>query len=291
MTRLIQFINRERAAIESFSVKTAPVQRSPYDARRLPGAELSTSLKFRVLTTAISATDPAATTLTIGQWIGEKRRDYVSFCTADVVLQAYDNQELSEIVNRAGIAAPDGMPLVWLGRLLTRTDVQRVYGPDMMLKICAHGISDGWRHFFYGGTQDVLNDLTAALRKRFPDMVIAGQFAPPFRALTLDEEAEIAGIINGAEPDLVWVGLGTPKQDFWIGRFRGKLEAPVLLAVGAAFNFHAGHVAQAPRWMMALGLEWLFRLGTEPKRLWKRYLVGVPRFLFLVMKDLLYSHF
>ena len=152
----------------------------------------------------------------------------------------------------------------------------------MMLEICREGVRHGWRHYFYGGSDHVLRDLLAVLNKRFPEIQIAGSWAPPFRPLTHAEEDQVTADINAARPDLVWVGLGTPKQDYWMSQFRAKLEAPVLLGVGAAFNFHAGHVPQAPRWMMGIGLEWLFRLCAEPKRLWKRYLIGLPRFVWLV---------
>jgi N-acetylglucosaminyldiphosphoundecaprenol N-acetyl-beta-D-mannosaminyltransferase len=176
------------------------------------------------------------------------------------------------------------MPLVWLGRL-KGLDVGRVYGPDLMLALCEQGLAEGWRHYFYGATDDVLADLAARLTGRFPSLQIAGAWAPPFRPLTPDEEVDVIARINGARADLVWVGIGTPKQDFWMAHFRSRLEAPVLIAVGAAFNFHAGHVPQAPRWMMAAGLEWLFRLAMEPRRLWRRYVIGIPRFIWLVARQ------
>jgi N-acetylglucosaminyldiphosphoundecaprenol N-acetyl-beta-D-mannosaminyltransferase len=165
--------------------------------------------------------------------------------------------------------------------------VERVYGPDVMLAACERGQALGHSHFFYGGVDGVAEQLAARLRARFPALRVAGSYAPPFRPLTDDEEREIAARINSSGADIVWVGLGTPKQDYWVARFRPLLEAPVLIAVGAAFDFHAGRVRQAPRWMQRSGLEWLFRLSQDPQRLWRRYLVGNPRFVYLVAQQLL----
>jgi len=142
----------------------------------------------------------------------------------------------------------------------------------------------GYTHYFYGGSTDVLAKLNDRLRQQFPRLRIAGMYAPPFRPLTDAEENEVVNKINVVHPDIVWCGLGTPKQDYWVYRFRPRLEAAALIAVGAAFNFHAGQVRQAPRWMMRCGLEWLFRLCMEPRRLWRRYLIGNPRFLWLLWK-------
>lgn len=240
--------------------------------------------RFNVLQIGISAITLPRAVEVIAGWVAARDRQYVNVCTTDVVLRAHDDAELAEILRSSGMATPDGMPLVWIGRL-KGLDVGRVYGPDLMLALCQHGLAAGWRHYFYGATEDVLRDLASRLTERFPSLQIAGVWAPPFRSLTPDEEAAVVARINEARADLVWVGIGTPKQDFWMANFRPRLEAPVLIAVGAAFNFHAGHVRQAPRWMMTAGLEWLFRLGMEPRRLWRRYLIGIPRFVWLVARQ------
>ena len=237
--------------------------------------------RFDVLDVGISAITMAHAVQAIAGWISAGDRQYVNVCTTDVVLRAHDDPKLADIVRSSGMATPDGMPLVWLGRM-RGLEIGRVYGPDLMLAVCEQGRAPGWRHFFYGGTDEVLRDLVARLMGRFPDLQIAGAWAPPFRPLTRDEEADVAARINHSRPHVVWVGIGTPKQDFWMAHFRPRLDAPVLIGVGAAFNFHAGHVRQAPRWMMTAGLEWLFRLGMEPRRLWRRYLIGIPRFLWLL---------
>ena len=234
---------------------------------------------YPVLSSQISALSLSRAADIIDRWIADGAREYVSVCTCDTVLKCRDEEALSRVVNDAGFAAPDGMPLVWLGKWRGH-DVSRVYGPDLMLEVCSRGVEKGYRHFFYGATPEVLESLRTKLSERFPGIQIVGDYSPPFRALTEEEEAKVSKVINDTEPDLVWVGLGTPKQDFWVSDFRSRLSAAVLIPVGAAFNFHSGHLAQAPRWMMAVGLEWLFRLCCEPKRLWRRYLIGNPRFVY-----------
>jgi N-acetylglucosaminyldiphosphoundecaprenol N-acetyl-beta-D-mannosaminyltransferase len=214
------------------------------------------------------------------RWIETRQRHYVNICTADTIVQCSTQPQLAKIVCEAGMATTDGMPLVWLAKRHGFHEATRVYGPDLMLELCAAG----YRHYFYGGTEEVLIKLKERLLQQFPRLQIVGMYAPPFRALTPEEEDDTVRKINAAQPDIVWCGLGTPKQDYWVHHFRPRLEAAALIAVGAAFNFHAGYVRQAPRWMMRAGLEWLFRLLMEPRRLWRRYLIGNPRFLWLVWK-------
>lgn len=242
--------------------------------------------RFPVVDVRISALTFELALRTIDGWIARRERHYVNVCTTHTVLECHDAPDLARIVNGAGMATPDGMPLVWLGRLAGHR-VERVYGPDVMLAVCERGQARGYRHFFYGGAEGVTEALVARLRERFPDLQVAGVYTPPFRPLTPAEEQAVTERINASGADLVWVGLGTPKQDYFVARFRPLLEAPVLLAVGAAFDFHAGRVRQAPRWMQRSGLEWLFRLTQDPRRLWKRYVVGNPRFVYLVLRQLL----
>ena len=240
--------------------------------------------RFSVLGVNISALTLDRAAELIEDWVESGKRRYVNVCTSGTVLECHDHPQLADIVNGAGMATPDGMPLVWLGRLCGFT-VSRVYGPDLMLSVSDRGCSRGLRHFYYGSTAPVLERLRVRLQQRFPGLEVAGVHAPPFRALTAEEIGATAALINAARPDIVWVGLGTPKQDEWVGQFRSLLDAPVLVAVGAAFDFHAGTLRQAPRWMMRLGLEWLFRLLMEPRRLWRRYLFGNPRFVALVLRQ------
>jgi N-acetylglucosaminyldiphosphoundecaprenol N-acetyl-beta-D-mannosaminyltransferase len=221
----------------------------------------------------------------VAHWVETGQKHYVNICTADTVVQCYDRPDMAKIVMEAGMATTDGMPLVWLARHFGFTDATRVYGPDLMLQLCALSEEKGYAHYFYGATDEVLAELKTNLLNKFPKLKIAGMYSPPFRPLEESEKDEVSARINAAKPDIVWCGLGTPKQDYWVAEFRPRLDCAAILAVGAAFNFHAGHVRQAPRWMMKSGLEWLFRLLVEPKRLWRRYIIGNPRFVFQTLKQ------
>jgi N-acetylglucosaminyldiphosphoundecaprenol N-acetyl-beta-D-mannosaminyltransferase len=213
-------------------------------------------------------------------------RRYACVFAVDSLLKCRDNPELAATANESDWTFCDGMPLVLLGKRVAKLPVSRCYGPDLMLDVCDRGRAVGLRHFFYGGTdEETIRLLSRNLQDRFPGLQIAGSIVPPFRPLTDEEERDTVRTINEADPDIVWIGIGTPKQDFWARRMRPKLNAPVLVAVGAAFNFHAGKVSQAPRWMQRSCLEWLYRLFAEPRRLWRRYLIGNPRFLLLVLRQ------
>jgi N-acetylglucosaminyldiphosphoundecaprenol N-acetyl-beta-D-mannosaminyltransferase len=190
------------------------------------------------------------------------------------------------VINQADMAAPDGMPLVWLCRFHGHRGVSRVYGPDLMLALCDHSVAGGYRHFFYGGAPGVAERLAATLKERYPGLQVAGTHAPPFRPVGAMEERSVIEAINAIDPDIIWVGLGTPKQDHWLAQHRPLLTAPVLVAVGAAFDMLSGSIPQAPRWMQRSGLEWLFRLCQEPRRLAHRYLVYNPLFLMHVFLQL-----
>jgi N-acetylglucosaminyldiphosphoundecaprenol N-acetyl-beta-D-mannosaminyltransferase len=223
----------------------------------------------------------------VARAVAERYRLRVAFCSVDTVVQSRSNYELAGAVNEFELASPDGMPLVWLSRLAGVKEIERVDGPNSMLAICEKGVTLGYRHFFYGSTKEALAALEGRLKALFPGIQIVGSFSPPFRALTEAESDDVAQRINRAQPDLVWVGLGMPKQELWVAQNAWRLEAPVILAVGAAFGFTAGLVRRAPRWMQRSGLEWLFRLSQEPRRLWKRYLLGNPYFIWLAARELL----
>lgn len=213
-------------------------------------------------------------------------RRYVCVFAVDSLLKCQDDPRLAAIARDSAMTLCDGMPLVLAGRRFGRLDVTRCYGPDVMLAVADAGRAQGLRHYFYGGSdEETLALLRSNFAKKFPGIVDAGGEVPPFHPLSDAERAETAARINAARPDVVWVGIGTPKQDFWVSEMRPFLDAPLLVAVGAAFNFHAGKVSQAPVWMRRHCLEWLYRLCVEPRRLWRRYLIGNPRFLFLVLKQ------
>ena len=198
-------------------------------------------------------------------------------------MESQRDETLRGIHNRAGLVTPDGMPLVWLSRLRGLRHVGRVYGPDLLLACCAHSLSKGYRHFFYGGAPGVPEQLVSRLREQFPGLAVAGWHSPPFRPLTPPEDEEIVRRIDEAAPDIVWVGLSTPKQERWMHEHVGRLKAPALIGVGAAFDFVSGRKRQAPAWMRHSGLEWMFRLASEPRRLWRRYLVNNPLFVWKVV--------
>ena len=235
-----------------------------------------------VLGVGVSAIDMDDAVAAIDRWIVNKTPNYVCITGVHGVMEAQSDPQLRAIHNRAGLVTPDGMPLVWLGRRLGFSRMRRVYGPDLMRTITALSPSRRYRHFFYGGAPGVAEELAAKLRRDHPGLDIAGALCPPFRSLTPDEDADIVDRINAAAPDIVWVGLSTPKQEYWMASHINRLKAPVLIGVGAAFDFLAGAKRQAPPWMQRNGLEWLFRLVTEPRRLWRRYLRIVPGFIFLI---------
>lgn len=223
----------------------------------------------------------------LAAWIDSRTRHYVCVCTVHTVMECQRSETMRRAVNGAGLATPDGMPLVWLSQRHSQAQVSRVYGPDLLLALCAHSVERGYSHYFYGGAAGVPELLAEKLRQRFPGLKIAGSYSPPFHSLTPPEDEAIIAQINQAAPDIVWVGLGTPKQDLWMAAHREHLAAPVLIGVGAAFDFHTGRLPQAPRWIQQHGLEWLFRLAQEPRRLWYRYLVYNPIFVLLVLAQTL----
>jgi N-acetylglucosaminyldiphosphoundecaprenol N-acetyl-beta-D-mannosaminyltransferase len=207
----------------------------------------------------------------------------VHFLTVHSLIEAHDDPALHEVM-RGGLAVSDGMPLVWMARRGGR-DAERVCGPEVTLALADQGRARGVRHFLYGGEPGVPEALAERLRGLYPGVQIVGTYSPPFRPLTVAEDEGVVRRINAAETDVLWVGLGSPKQDFWVADHQDRLAAPVLLAVGAAFDFHSGRRRRAPTWMRRAGLEWLFRLATEPRRLFQRYVRTNSKFLFLVARE------
>ena len=239
-----------------------------------------------VLGVGISAVNMVQALGTIDEWIRRRERHYVTVTPAHAVMDAYQDPDLRCIFNRSGMTTPDGMAIVWLLKLRGYRDVSRVYGPDLMLETCRAGREHGYRHFLYGGAEGVASTLADKMLARFPSLKIVGTHTPPFRDLTEDEDRAVVEAINTASPDIVWVGLSTPKQERWMAVHLGRIEAPVMIGVGAAFDFLSGRKRQAPRWMQRAGLEWLFRLASEPRRLWPRYR-RYPLFVLLAIAQLL----
>jgi N-acetylglucosaminyldiphosphoundecaprenol N-acetyl-beta-D-mannosaminyltransferase len=234
---------------------------------------------MNLLGVRISAVDMPTAVARVQAAIAEGRKGYI--CIRDVhgIIRCQGDAELRQIHNRAFMVTPDGMPVVWALKLAGYRQVDRVYGPDLMLALFDNCRRTGTRHFLYGTTPEILERLQARLLAEFPGAEIVGWHSPPFRELTPDEEADVAAEINASQADIVWIGLGTPKQERWMGRMRELLNASMLVGVGAAFDFHAGVKRQAPRFIQRSGLEWMFRLACEPRRLAWRYMVTVPSFL------------
>jgi N-acetylglucosaminyldiphosphoundecaprenol N-acetyl-beta-D-mannosaminyltransferase len=246
-----------------------------------------TIARSNILGVGVSAINMEIALRTIEGWISRQETHYVCVTGVHGVMESCRDDELRRIHNAAGLVTPDGMPLVWLSRMMGFGQVERVYGPDLMLAVCERSAAKGYRHFFYGGAKGVAERLISRLQSRIPGLLLAGNYSPPFRALSPAEDAAVVKRINAAEPDIVWVGISTPKQERWMAQHRSRLNAPVLIGVGAAFDFHAGIKRQAPCWMQKNGLEWLFRLAAEPRRLWRRYLTNNPAFLWLMLLQLI----
>jgi N-acetylglucosaminyldiphosphoundecaprenol N-acetyl-beta-D-mannosaminyltransferase len=207
-------------------------------------------------------------------------RGYLTAAAVNLVMSAREDPETLAAVLGATLAVPDGQPLVWALKALGQAGATRIYGPDLMAAFCARAAAAATPIYLYGGrTPQALELLTSRLRERFPGLRIAGGHSPPFRELTPAEEAQAIADIDGSGAQVVWVGTGQPKQELWMHRMRPRLQAPLLVGVGAAFDFHAGLVPQAPPWMQRRGLEWTYRLAREPRRLWRRYARYNPRFV------------
>jgi N-acetylglucosaminyldiphosphoundecaprenol N-acetyl-beta-D-mannosaminyltransferase len=219
----------------------------------------------------------------VATWIKTRAQNYICVTGVHGIMESQRDPELRKIHNRAGMVTPDGMPLVWLSRIGGHATVSRVYGPDLMLRLFEASVEKGWRHFLYGAAPATLDRLAARLLQKFPGAAVVGRYSPPFRPTTPEEDAAEVAMIEAARPDIVWVGLSTPKQERWMAAHRAVLSTPVLIGVGAAFDIHAGTLRQAPRALQNVGLEWAFRLAVEPRRLWRRYARNNPAFVAAVL--------
>ena len=253
----------------------------------LPAAAAGVGTR-RILGAPIAVTDYHGTMDAMDRLVETGERGY--FCAAPVhaVMVARDDHRMAAALEHATMVVPDGMPLVWAANLLGERLKDRVYGPELMLRYSARCAARGHRIWLYGGRdQGSLAQLTLSLRKLNPGIKIVGGYSPPFRPLTTAEEDALVEQINGARPHVLWVGIGVPKQELWMARMRDRLDVPVMCGVGAAFDFHAGRVSMAPRWMQDRGLEWIYRIAQEPRRLLPRYLWFNPRFVMSFARQLI----
>ena len=212
--------------------------------------------------------------------LGSGRKGYICLAGVHGIMEARRDEELRSIFANAYLAAPDGMPTVWIGHLQGLSHMRRVFGPDLMLEVLSRREFSDYTHFFCGGAPGIAEHLRAAMLHRFPWVSIVGTYTPPFRAMTTVEENELVEQIRRLKPDMIWVGLSTPKQERFMARYLPMLETNLMVGVGAAFLYHTGAIKDSPVWVKRAGLQWLHRLLQEPSRLWRRYLVNVPLFLF-----------
>lgn len=214
-----------------------------------------------------------------------KQSHYVCVANVHSVMTCRKSEKLKAALNASLLTVADGMPLVWSARFLGRSVKERVAGPDLMMDLLRISDQEGFAHYFYGSSEEVLTVLEKNLRERLPGVKIVGSLAPPFRSFTVEEDREIVEAINAAAPDILWVGLGAPKQELWMAEHHGRLKVPVMIGVGAAFDFHAGSKKRAPVWMQKSGLEWAWRLYQEPGRLWRRYLIDDLPFFWYILRQ------
>ena len=243
--------------------------------------------KFWVLGVGVNAVQIPDVVAQMERWISERGTcHFIAVTGMHGVTEAHREPSFKHVLNSADMVVPDGMPIVWLGRWHGYPLKRRVYGPELMQSFC-QDTSSKYRHFFYGGIPGVPTLLAKTLQEKH-GINVAGIYSPPFRMLSKEEDQEVVALINAAKPDVLWIGLSTPKQERWMYEHRATLRVPVVIGVGAAFDLNSGRFRQAPRWMRERGLEWLFRLMQEPRRLWRRYLIYGSEFVLNVTAELLF---
>jgi N-acetylglucosaminyldiphosphoundecaprenol N-acetyl-beta-D-mannosaminyltransferase len=265
---------------ESETLTAEPADRQAIDSLAVQATEILHPAEVAVLGIPLGLTDYERTLDWIDAKVAARSRGYVCVCNVHTVTASTEDPELRNALLGSSLNVPDGQPLVWALSALGYPLEDRVYGPELMARACARSAASGQRLYLYGGrNQGALVQLALNLRQRYPGVKIVGGYSPPHRPLTDEERAAVVSEINRSRADVVWVGIGVPKQEKWMANLRDELDTPILIGVGAAFDFHAGLVRQAPSWIQEHGLEWAYRLAHEPRRLWRRYLRYNPRFV------------
>lgn len=247
--------------------------------------------RVNVLDVGINATNIAEVVNTILFWIKNSEKHYVCVTGVHGVMECQQDIILMQIHNNSGLTVPDGMPMVWLGRMHGFKNISRVYGPDLMLEICEVSLKKGLTHFLYGGNIGVTESLKKKLEYKFPGIQIVGTYTPPFRRLKKQEEKELIKQVSEVKPDIFWVGMSTPKQELFMAEYIPQLTTKVMVGVGAAFDIHAGYKKDSPKLFKIIGMQWFYRLCQEPKRLWRRYLYNNPAFVYKYLIQVFTSHF
>jgi N-acetylglucosaminyldiphosphoundecaprenol N-acetyl-beta-D-mannosaminyltransferase len=238
--------------------------------------------RVNILGVGVSAIDMREAIELSDQLIGQNGHGYVCVTGVHGISEAQSDSEFRAILNSSFLTTPDGMPTVWVGRMQGYRTMQRVYGPDYMMDLCSLSVSRGYKHFLYGGKPGIAERLSAALTTRFPEIQIVGTYTPPFRPLTQNEELDLIERLNQLHPQILWVGLSTPKQERFMAQYMDRLPVNLMAGVGAAFDIHTGELKDAPAWLKKAGLQWLHRLAQDPRRLWRRYCINNPRFIWRI---------
>jgi len=271
---------------QSATVRFFPASRTISDTQEMNAAPHDTGFLHRranVLGVQVSALDLAGAVEMADRWLASRAgQGYICVTGVHGVMEAHADPALRQILNNALMNVPDGMPMTWIGRLQGHRRMNRVFGPDFMAAMCRISVDRGYRHFFCGGEPGVAGQLGQALQRRFPGLIVAGTWTPPFRTLHPEEESDLCALLRTSQPHILWVGMSTPKQERFMAQYIGRLQVPLLVGVGAAFDFHTGRIRDCSAWIKRCGLQWLHRLLQEPRRLWRRYLRNNPAFVWHV---------
>jgi N-acetylglucosaminyldiphosphoundecaprenol N-acetyl-beta-D-mannosaminyltransferase len=249
----------------------------------LPSSEQT---RVNILGVGVSAVNMEAALRQTESLLDRGEKGYVCVTGVHGIMEAQSDEAFRDILNRSFLTTPDGMPTVWLGRIHGFKDMNRVYGPDYMANLCERSVARGYKHFLYGGKPGVAEELRAELTRRFPGLQIVGTYTPPFRPLNSDEENALRSQLETSQADVLWCGLSTPKQERFISSYYERMPVKLMVGVGAAFDLLSGNLDEAPDWMKRSGLQWLYRLIKEPRRLWRRYLLNNPKFAWLTLLQL-----